>query len=52
VDELYLATLSRPPTAAERKTVLGYLEEKADRKAGLEGLLWALLNTREFILVH
>jgi hypothetical protein len=52
VEELYLATLSRPPTAAERKAVLGYLKGRADRKAGLEGFLWALLNTREFILVH
>jgi hypothetical protein len=52
VEELYLAALCRPPTAAELEAVLGYITEQRDRRAGLEGILWALLNTREFILVH
>jgi hypothetical protein len=52
VEEVFLSALSRPPGAAERKGSLAYVAGRADRKAGLEGLLWALLNTREFILVH
>jgi len=51
VDELYLAVLSRLPNAFERAGPLDYLA-KQERRAGLEGLLWALFNTREFILVH
>jgi hypothetical protein len=52
VEELYLAMLSRPPTAEERAVVLEYLDAKKDQRAGLQGVLWALVNTREFILVH
>jgi hypothetical protein len=52
VEELYLAALSRPPRAEERAEALDYVRAKAGRRAGLEGLLWALVNTREFILVH
>jgi hypothetical protein len=52
VEELYLAVLSRRPEKDELTAALDYLEAKQDRRAGLEGLLWALLNTREFLLVH
>jgi hypothetical protein len=52
VEGLYLAALSRPPSADERAAALDYLRRKVGRRAGLEGLLWVLLNTREFILVH
>ncbi len=52
VEELYLAVLSRPPDPEERAAALDYLDAKQDRQAGLEGLLWVLVNTREFILVH
>jgi hypothetical protein len=48
VEELYLATLSRFPTADEQKLTL---EEfgRADRRAATEDILWALLNSREFL---
>ncbi|MBN9517503.1 DUF1553 domain-containing protein [bacterium] len=52
VEELFLAALSRPPGAAELRDSLAYVAGKADRRTGLEGLLWALINTREFILIH
>jgi hypothetical protein len=52
LEQLYLAVLSRPPTAEERAAVLEYLDAKKDQRAGLQGVLWALVNTREFILVH
>jgi hypothetical protein len=52
VDELYLATLSRSPTADERDRILDHLRGKADRKAAMTDVLWALINTREFILNH
>ncbi len=52
IDELFLATLSRFPTADERGRALDHLRPNADRKAAMTDVLWALFNTREFILNH
>ena len=52
VEELFLVTLCRLPTNAERKAGVQYLEGSASPRKGCEGILWALLNTREFILQH
>jgi hypothetical protein len=48
VDELYLRTLSRQPTEAERDSALAYCKETKNRAAVFEDLLWALLNSSEF----
>jgi hypothetical protein len=50
IEELFLRTLSRFPTAAERGYAEGLL--KKDRQKAAEDLLWALVNTREFSYVH
>ncbi len=50
VEELYLAALCRPPTPRERAKTLDLLGRSADRRAGLEDLLWGLLNAKEFLL--
>jgi hypothetical protein len=52
IDEAYLRTLSRRPTDAERSIALEHLNTASDAKAGLRSLLWALVNTKEFILNH
>jgi hypothetical protein len=66
LEELFLATLSRPPTAAERKRFAAHREEEielpagkgkarkgiAPRQAVFDDALWALLNTTEFIFNH
>jgi hypothetical protein len=52
VEELFLATLSRFPDAQERQAALSHVEGAADRKAAFVDMLWALINTREFILNH
>jgi hypothetical protein len=52
LDELFLATLARFPTADDRERALDHLRNKADRKAAMTDILWALINTREFILNH
>lgn len=52
IDELYLWTLSRPPTADERRTCIQYVKESSAPQRGLEDVLWSLLNTKEFLLNH
>ena len=52
VDELFLATLTRLPDSDEKKAALERVSAAANREAGLADVLWALINTREFILNH
>ncbi|MBT4866908.1 MAG: DUF1553 domain-containing protein, partial [Planctomycetaceae bacterium] len=52
VELLYLATLSRRPTAAEQKVAADYLQTTADRSIGLRDLQHALLMSNEFLLRH
>ena len=46
VDELFLGTLSRPPSSEEKTVALAALNR--DRVAGAENLQWALINSVEF----
>jgi hypothetical protein len=52
LDELFLATVSRLPTAADRDRFADYRKIRTDRGAAWNDCLWALINTREFILNH
>jgi hypothetical protein len=52
VEELYLLTLSRLPSEAEKAACLKYLKESPTPAKGVRGLLWSLINTREFVLQH
>ncbi|MFO0801540.1 MAG: DUF1553 domain-containing protein [Gemmataceae bacterium] len=52
VDELFLATLSRLPAKEERDAAVKYVESADSPEKGLHGVLWSLLNTREFLLQH
>ena len=52
VTELYLATLSRPPTEAEIKLGLEHINKAADKRKKWEDLHWALLNAKEFLFRH
>jgi hypothetical protein len=50
VEELYLLAYCRYPTAEEREVGESlFAGPKADRRAAIEDLLWALLNSAEFI---
>jgi hypothetical protein len=51
IDELYLATFSRPPRDDERQAVKAAFQG-ADRKEAATDLLWALLNSKEFAFNH
>lgn len=48
IDELYLATSARTPSPAERSVARRALA--GDRTRGTEDLLWALLNSPEFLV--
>jgi hypothetical protein len=62
--ELYAAALCRPPNAAELQTALAHLHKPREdaegkpldaglsRKSAYEDLVWALVNTKEFLFNH
>ena len=52
VEELYLLALGRLPRPEEQRSVLAYVAAESDRKAALEDVLWAILNTKEFLFNH
>ena len=52
VRQAYLRTLNRLPTADEQDRCVNYLAEAESPLAGAKGLLWTLLNTKEFIVNH
>jgi Protein of unknown function (DUF1549)/Protein of unknown function (DUF1553) len=52
LSELYLAALCREPSSPERAAVLAHLAKAGDRRKGWEDVLWALLNSKEFLLRH
>ena len=52
MDELFLATLSRFPSEDERRAVRAQLRDRHNRETGFVDVVWALINTREFILNH
>jgi len=52
VKQAYLRSLSRYPSESELKLSSQYIDEADDTVEGVRGLLWALLNTKEFIVNH
>ncbi|MFN3191548.1 MAG: DUF1549 and DUF1553 domain-containing protein [Aureliella sp.] len=51
-ENAYLRTLSRKPRPDELSTVIAFLTEDEQPTSAVEGLLWSLINTKEFILNH
>ncbi|WP_149499775.1 DUF1549 domain-containing protein [Roseiconus lacunae] len=52
VRELYLVALSRSPSDQELKTSLTYLGEQTQQVQLWEDLIWALVNSKEFLFNH
>jgi hypothetical protein len=51
-EELFLATLTRYPRSDEKNDAVKYLANAKNKTEGVTDVLWALVNTREFILNH
>jgi hypothetical protein len=52
IRELYLAMLSREPSAAELDGAKSHLAFEKDKRHALEDLAWALVNAKEFLFRH
>jgi hypothetical protein len=49
IEELYVSAYSRRPTEAELRRTLAHVEGEKDKTRALEDVLWAILNTKEFM---
>jgi hypothetical protein len=52
VTELYHWALGRSPQQHEIELILPHLEDAANKKQAYEDVLWALINTKEFLFSH
>jgi hypothetical protein len=53
VEHLYLITLSRRPTEAEQQRIADYVaKHKGDERDAYGDVLWALMNSSEFVMNH
>ena len=54
IEEAYLSSLSRLPTAEEQRRLLPLLAAapESEKRAAVEDMVWALLSTKEFLFNH
>jgi RNA polymerase sigma factor (sigma-70 family) len=52
IDACYLATLARFPEKKEREHLSKFLKDAANRAEGCRDVLWALVNSSEFLKLH
>ena len=52
VEEAYLRTLSRFPDDDETQISVDFINASTTPADGMQSLLWALVNTKEFIITH
>ena len=53
VNRIYLYVLSRKPTGSERKTAVAHFQGMGkNTRVATQDLVWALINTKEFLYRH
>lgn len=52
IEELYLITLSRKPTAEESRKLVAYVSQNGNEGSAYEDILWSLMNSHEFLFNH
>ena len=52
IEKIYLRAYCRVPTEDERRFWLDALAESSDATEGIEDMVWAILNSREFVMNH
>jgi hypothetical protein len=52
IESAWLRTISRRPSGTESSYALEHLRQSESMASGMEDLLWALVNTKEFLLNH
>ncbi len=52
LNEIYLAALAREPNQSECAGVTGHIGQARDRRKAWEDVVWALINSKEFLLRH
>jgi hypothetical protein len=52
IEEIYLAALCRFATAAEQEQALQFLNENENKEEVYQDLLWALINSKQFLFVR
>lgn len=52
LDNLYLVALARPPLPGEVEAALGHVQRSVDSRRAWEDVLWALINSKEFLFRH
>jgi hypothetical protein len=52
LETLYLSAFARRPNAAETRTLLEMVSKAPSKEEGFQDVLWALLNSKEFLFNH
>ncbi len=52
LETLYLSTFARRPDSVESRTLLELIKKSPSRDEGFQDVLWALLNSKEFLFNH
>jgi hypothetical protein len=52
IEEFFLTGFSRLPRPAELETMLAHIEKAKDPQKGLEDIVWAIVNAKEFLFNH
>ena len=52
IEELFLATWCRKPTAEELQVAQQFVSKQPDQQAGLADLLWVLISSKNFLYVN